>query len=296
MTLEEYLSSLGVYGNSLEMVTKRNLIEFQFFQLKKFGMIQDQSVVEPISDGKIRRIRDVSEISLAIREVNRSDCSFYQSAMRFLYGILKMQNRFDEFQDLLPHTLDMLNSLVYLRFQYFPFFDMTRRDIHTRNIISYVLPYMIARGEVFCKDFYTRMRARIEGYEILKYYYYNSFLASSSDEYIPSTSIEFLEVLLKGVSLKRPFMESIIRTIYQNVEDIIHCENEKFISSIYPLSFNQNEKNDKFHYMMFPEVTLIYACSVMGDTSIESLFDFDLSFLKKHTVTVYQQYHKIMNV
>ncbi len=298
MTLEEYLEAMSFQNDIMNSNEKKNRIKDSFYQLEKIGFLERKDhhdiVVEEMRDGSKRKITNPLEVSLAMREIGQRS-SYYQNANRFLYAILNTQGRFDEFQELLPHTVDMLYSLCHLRFQFFPFFELPKGNKDVRELASYVLPYEIAMRHVSSKDFYTRLRARIEGYAILNHYYSAGKLLSQEKHFSPKKAEDYLIPLLVGGDLEKPMMESIIEQVYQNAEDIIHCDDDQFISAIYPLSLSYvMDENEKNHYMIFPEVSMIYACAMMGEEDIVPLFDLDLSFLKKYTLKVYHDYHQLM--
>lgn len=293
MSLEEYFDSLRIGKLLKKDLNRRSFIMSKIDYLTTIGVIsiKDGIIREKLIDGTFRVIDNSSEITLAIHEV--SDQRDFRNANRFLYSILKVQAHFNDFEQLLPHTINMLSSLNYLDFHYFPFFHISHWKDDTNEMASYILPYEIACGELDCHDFYTRLRARIEGYTILKYYYYESGMQS---DFSPHYTKDYLDVLLFGFNGSQPIMESILTRIYQNTDAIIHCDDSSYILNIYSESHEKVlGRNDKFHYMIFPEVSLIYACYLMGDEEVSTLFNFDLYMIKKHTINVYQDYYSIIN-
>ena len=292
------LEELVLQGYCLDSIEKKNRMKESFYLLEKIGLLEKEDnhliAVEEMRDGHKRKITDLQELLLAIREF-RHKRDYYSNANRFLYAILSVQGKFDEFQELLPHTIDMLYSLCHLHFQFFPFFELPKEKKDARELASFVLPYEIALRHVSAKDFYTRVKARIEGYMILSLYYSEGMLARNLNYTNYNRVDDLLVPLLFGNDSEKPLMETIIREVYQNAEDIVHSENDEFISMIYPQSLSRIFGEEKeYHYMIFPEVSMIYACVLMGEEDITPLFDLSLSFLKKYTLKVYHDYQKLM--
>lgn len=310
MTVEDYLKSQGLslderYPISDVDRSRRDSIMDGIEKMRMIGLVREDAMghlllEEVLPDESVRELSDPREITFALRELSNSfnseklEKGDLSSTNRLLYGIMKTHDKMQGSNDLLPHTVDAISSMTDLYFHYYPDRHVITRDGRAREVVCSILPYEIASGDVYGDDFYTRLQARIDGYAILKSCYYGS-QADTRDVKPLKTVQSFVHKLFHSSDSSREgvLMNKVVRTIHENAHEIIHHPSSGFIHSIesYPTD-NPDIEQLESTYMIFPEVSMIYACSLIGNEDVRPLFDMNLNQLEDYTCKVLEKYYQ----
>ena len=205
----------------------------------------------------------------------------FDLANRLLYAMIQTQDRIGITDTVIPNSLDLVSSLNDLYFSRSNTNTVVTRKGQARRVVSNILPYQIASGIVSNPDFKQRVEARLEGFDILQMF---NYFYDAKDHPFPIQSIQQCERYVPERSSRAVtahFTEKNGKRLLElmnSVRDYANhiCEDENFIDSV---------KEQQFVSWVSPihHVSMIYACSLMGEEEVEPLFSMSMNQLENHT-------------
>ena len=210
--------------------------------------------------------------------------SSFALANRLLYAMIQTQDRIGITNVVIPNSLDLISSLNDLYFSRSNTNTVVTRQGQARRVVSNILPYQIASGMISNPNFKQRVEARLEGFDILQMF--NYFFDAKDypfpiqsiqncERYIPDRSSGAISTYFTDKNGKR--LLELMNAVRDYANHI--CEDENYIDSV---------QDQKFVSWVSPihYVSMIYACSLMGEEEIESLFSMSMNELEHHTKEV----------
>lgn len=295
--MDAYFNDVS-YREFLKMMrenqSKRRDYHLKFLPLQYIGMLtvyydsDKETFIEP---GFKKPARNLSyeEIDEAVAVVGEhSKAGAFSSTNRLLYAMLKTQDQAGIDGFVIPNTLDLLCCLQDLNFSYTRTYNIATRKDGARDALKKVLPYQIASKELKNPSFQDRVKARLDGYDIIQMldFFYDSldleypFLPlDSCEQYVPDRNGRVIISRLTKNNGRR--LLEIMNSIRSYSNQI--CEDASFFDYLEKRPITEAKK--PIHH-----VSMIYACSLMGEENVENLFSMTESELEQHTKDVRSQY------
>lgn len=212
---------------------------------------------------------------------NHEEHNSFTLANRLLYAMIQTQDRIGITNVVIPNSLDLISSLNDLCFSRSNTNIVVTRKGQAREVVSDILPYQIASGMISNPDFQQRVEARLEGFDILQVF---NYFYDAKDYPFPIQSIQNCERFIPDRSSRAVtthFTEKNGKRLLELMNAVRNyanhiCEDENYIDSI------QQEQFVSWVSPIHP-VSMIYACSLMGEEDIVPLFSMSTNELEYHT-------------
>lgn len=226
--------------------------------------------------------------------------NYSKEANEYLYAMLKTDDKILKTVDsnhpetdlgVSPHVIDMLVALNNLSFPIYGKRDVCTREGNARKIASDILPYAIASGNNANESNYLLdMEEALDmGNYMLNFYgyqVYHALVGYPDGRNMIINNADFLAGFIGSNSSRASDIKRLMDAVRENARRIMYDENYINMLSTYYHSL-YDETNKDTHFRVASEVSLIYACSLMGDKNItKELFDLNLEDLKAYTTNV----------
>lgn len=241
---------------------------------RKIPKIGENDVELPRKHYRLLSRQEIDEALEAVSNHKTKDRS--DDVNRILYAMLKTQDRFGIIDETIPNTLNILSCLKDLSFSSFANQYASTKQGDARSVVEAVLPYRIACGKQEAKKIKDRVEARLVGHEILlclnNMYY-------EEDVEKPYKLFDTEQVINAKTT------ESIVKRFSEKsgnrLLNIMNAVRGETYSIINDDVLGQAEERTPFF-----KLSLIYACSNLGEENIEGLFSMNEDELKDRVTTL----------
>ena len=193
---------------------------------------------------------------------------------RILYAMLKTQDRFGFIDEAIPNTLNMLSCLKDLDFINFENKYAATKSGNARSVVEKVLPYSIACGKTKANSIEERVEARLVGHEIL-ICLNNLFYGENNNDPYSLFNIEQVVDTKTAKAIVKRFQE-------KNGSRLLTLMNAIRTEAYAALESDSLGQGNEAIY----PISLIYACSNLGEEDPEPLFSMSTEELKERLETL----------
>lgn len=249
-------------------------IEDTLAKIKKIPKVTDEDINEHRTHPRLLSAEDAKKAMSAVARHETKDRR--EDINRILYAMLITQDSFGVIDELTPNALSILASLKDLSFTNFNNNNAATRQKDARSIIEKVLPYSIACGKKEAKSIEEKVEARLVGHEIL---------IGLNNIYFSGTTTDPSRLFTIEQPVDTQVSSAIVDLFSEKggsaLLNIMNAIRGETFSIINDDAIGQTEENSLIY-----QVSLIYACSNLGEENVEELFTMSEEALEERVTTL----------